>query len=419
MTADAPALPAVLLGGSLNTISAARALGSRGIAVDVLHDGVSNGLVSYSRFCRRFVDFGPQDVQHEWLSWLLASPEPAVVIPCCDDGVELIARHRSELLSSGHRPVEADPDVLLAMLDKDRTYELARTVGVPAPRTATVHDLESLGIEARRMRYPCATKPVQPNALRQALHAADMELPVKEIVKGKDLRNAEEAISALSPVAEMGVPMLLTEVVEGPDANYCSYYSYLDHHGEPLFHFTKRKLRQYPIHFGGGTYHKTEWQPDVAEMGLAFFQGIGLRGIGNVEFKRDSRDGQLKLIECNPRLTASDNLIRAAGVDIPYIAYCAAAGYPVEAPDGFADGLWQWLPADDLKAFGAYRREGEMSVWEYAKSILHKQHFPVMDLDDVGPAVVGAYRTLRRRVQDMAQELRSEGERAEPVPTHL
>ena len=410
-------LPAVLLGGSLNTISAARSLGARGISVDVLHDGVSDGLVSYSRFCRRFVDFDLEGIQQSWLTWLQNSVEPAVVIPCCDDGVELIAKHRSELLSFGHRPVEADPDVLLAMLDKEKTYQLAREVGVPAPQTATVHDIPSLELEARRMRYPCATKPVQPNALLQILHEAGIRLPVREIIKGKNLSGPDEALSVLSPVAELGVPMLLTEVVEGPDANYCSYYSYIDRDGEPLYHFTKRKMRQYPIHFGGGTYHKSEWQPDVAELGLKFFKGVGLKGIGNVEFKRDSRDGQLKLIECNPRLTASDNLIRAAGVDIPYLAYCAAAGLPVEAPTSFTDGEWQWLPSGDLKAFLAYRKAGEMSLLEYASSLLHKQHFPIMDRNDPGPAMVGLYRNLRRKVSGAGMRLQSRQGSDHPVPT--
>ena len=408
MTSDAHPFSAVLLGGSLNTISATRSLGARRIPVVVLHDGVSDGLVSYSRFCRQFIDFDFKNIQQSWLSWLLEREEPVVVLPCSDDGVELIARHGQELLSRGHRPVEADPKVLLSMLDKEKTYELARAASVPAPLVATVHDLDSLDLESARMRYPCATKPVQPNALMRALHDTGVRLPVKEVVKGVTLESPAEAVLALSPIAELGIPMLLTEIVEGPDANYCSYYSYIMPDGDALFHFTKRKLRQYPIHFGGGTYHKTEWQPDVAELGLRFFQSVGLRGIGNVEFKRDIRDGQLKLIECNPRLTASDNVIRAAGVDIPYLAYCAAAGLPLQAPSKIVDGKWQWLPTDDLKAFLAYRKAGEVSVLEYAASIAHRQHFSVMDIGDPRPAMVGAARHLGRRAKRLTRALHAD-----------
>ena len=360
------------------------------MAVDILHDGASRPLASWSRFCRKFVDFAASGVGQGWMEWLMDA-EPSVVIPCTDDGVEVLGRWRGDLLEAGHRPIEADPAVLLAMLDKARTYQLARELGVPSPRTATVSDPESLVVEAGRMSYPCATKPAQPNVLLQALSRSRVQLPAWAIVKGMRLSDEEEARRVLLPVAELGVPMLLTEVVEGPDDNYCSYYSYLDGDGTALFHFTKRKLRQYPIHFGGGTYHKTEWQADVAALGLRFFQGVGLRGIGNVEFKRDGRDGQLKLIECNPRLTAADGLLRAAGIDLAHISYCAAIGRPVEAPVGFVENKWQWLPTADIKAFRAYRQCGEMSTGRYLASLVHWPQFPVWDPRDPVPAIASGY----------------------------
>jgi D-aspartate ligase len=41
----------------------------------------------------------------------------------------------------------------------------------------------------------------------------------------------------------------------------------------------------------------TRWRPEVAEAGLRFLRAIGPRGMAHAEFKRDSRDGELKLIE--------------------------------------------------------------------------------------------------------------------------
>ena len=48
--------------------------------------------------------------------------------------------------------------------------------------------------------------------------------------------------------------------------------------------------------------------------------------MGNVEFKRDTRDGRLKLIECNHRFTAANELVRRAGIDLARIAYDRACG---------------------------------------------------------------------------------------------
>lgn len=402
MKRDGSAAPAVLLGGSLTALSLTRGLGRRGIPVHALHDGRSNSLVGHSRSCSQDVYFQPEDIQQNWLGWLLHdAEEPSVVLACCDDGLELIARHRAELESVGHMPMEADDAVVLAMLSKDETYRLAREIGVPAPQTAIVSDPEGLALEAAKMPYPCAVKPEQPNLFLAATECRP-DLEMRATAKGRRLETIEEAMSVLGPLMDLGVPMILTEIVEGPDDSFCSYYTYVDHTGDALVHFTKRKLRQYPVRFGGGTYHKTEWLPEVAEMGLKFFEGVGLRGVGNIEFKRDSRDGVLKIIECNPRFTASDNLIRAAGVDLGYMAYQRALGHEVSAParstpsPHFAENKWQWLPVDDFKAMLAYRQAGELAVGAWARTLLHPQHFPVFDASDPLPFASAIKRAAKR-----------------------
>ena len=147
--------------------------------------------------------------------------------------------------------------------------------------------------------------------------------------------SATELEAAFERIIPTGLAVIVTEIIAGPGGErleYCSYYSYLDADGEPLFHFTKRKPREYPLVFGGGTYHVSGWDPEVAEAGLRFFQGVGLRGIGNVEFKRDGRDGRLKLIECNPRVTAADRLVQRAGLDLGVPCIPARARRGCRAP---------------------------------------------------------------------------------------
>lgn len=400
MSAAPAGPPVVLLGGSLTALSACRSLGGRGIEVVALHDGASNSVVRYSRHCSSWVSFAKDGLQEAWLEWLLKRDEPSVILPCCDSGVELVARQRHLLESAGHHPVEADDGVLVAMLSKEATFEAASEAGIAVPYSTAVRSAGELEEALGRMAFPCATKPEQPNRFLQLLGAHSELDSAYGSLKGLRLEDASQARAVLEPLVRSGIPMLLTEMVEGPDSAFCSYYSYLDSDGNALFHFTKRKLRQYPIHFGGGTYHKTEWIPEAAEAGLRFFERIGLRGIGNVEFKRDARDGRLKLIECNPRITASDNLIRAAGVDLAFIAYLAAAGedatraLPTRAAHGFVEGLYQWLPGDDLRAALDYRRSGELSLRSWAASLLHVQRLAVFDLADPLPAAVGAKRTL-------------------------
>ena len=46
------------------------------------------------------------------------------------------------------------------MLDKDRTYVIARALGIDAPHTVTVRSAAGLAAVADELSYPCALKPV-------------------------------------------------------------------------------------------------------------------------------------------------------------------------------------------------------------------------------------------------------------------
>jgi predicted ATP-grasp superfamily ATP-dependent carboligase len=287
------------------------------------------------------------------------------------------------------------------MLDKSRTYALARAIGVPAPLTVEVDSEAALRDVTGDFTFPCALKP-------RHSHRFAKVFGQKAIVT----HDREEVVAAFRAVHAEGLAMIVTEIIPGGDDRYCSYYSYLTPEGEPLFHFTKRKPRQNPPGFGLGTYHVSAWLPDVADMGLRFFQGVGLTGIGNVEFKRDPRDGLLKLIECNPRFTGADKLLVHAGLDIATIAYSRAASFPVSAPKTFRSGVRQWHPYEDVLAFAAYHQSGQLSTWRWLRSLLHRQHLPVFDASDPLPTIVYDIAFLRQKFRGAVRRLRAVSRRA-------
>jgi D-aspartate ligase len=379
--------PVVLLGSAVNALWAARSFARAGIEVYALGDGMPAPVVFYSRRLSGGIDFPRNAALDElWTPWLARLRHPAVLLPTGDPGVEYIAHHRKSLVAMGHAPVEADDAISLGMLDKQATYNLARSRGIEVPRTVPVGSIRELRQAATEIGYPCALKPVSSYRFASRFHA-------KALVAG----NWGELESGARRVFPSGLNFLLTEIIPGEDEAYCSYYTYMDETGGALFHLTKHKIRQWPIGFGLGTYHVTGWVPDAAALGLQFFTGIGLRGVGNVEFKRDCRDGRLKLIECNVRLTAADQLLRRAGVDLARIAYERALGRKILGPASFREGLRQWHVADDVLAFLALRRQGRLDTRSWLRSVLHAQTgFQQLDLRDPVPSVVGACRFARR-----------------------
>ena len=389
-----PKAPAVLLGGDETAVPVARSLGRAGIEVHAL--GRRSDPVRRSRYCSQFADVGGgEGIQERWLDWLVRSaPEGAVVLPCSDEGLELVARNRAALVERGLVPIEADDAKLLDMLDKERTHALAIEHGIPVPRTMAVRDRGDLTRAAEEIGFPCALKPLQAHKFRR-------HFTLKGFVA--DDRADLERFFEMSELA--GVEMLATEMVRGPD-QYHSSYTYLDERGEPLFTFTKQKLRQYPITFGAGVYHIMDWNEEVSDLGMRFCRSLGLRGLLNVEFKRDSRDGGLRLIECNHRFTASTALHLAAGLDVPLFTYNRLVGAPLPLLGRpYREGIALWYPLDDFRAFRSYRRAGEMTTFGYLRSLMRRQHFSIASITDPGPLALalrprfaGLWRRVKRRL---------------------
>src|SRR6185437_6775802 len=112
-------MPAVVLGGSTNALSVARSLWMANVPVDVLADGRGESVARHSRACRRYLTPADGDgdaVAEEWMAWLANESDPAVLLPCSDEGVEFIARRRGALEAAGHLPIEGDDAASLSML---------------------------------------------------------------------------------------------------------------------------------------------------------------------------------------------------------------------------------------------------------------------------------------------------------------
>src|SRR5262249_36762323 len=99
--------------------------------------------------------------------------------------------------------------------------------------------------------------------------------------------------------------------------------------------------------FGTGCLVAAEGPAAIAERGVQILKAFGYRGISEVEFIYDMRDGEHKLLDVNTRVWKWIGLPMAAGVALPGLA-CA-------------DGTWAWEVAPPS-------REG--IIWTYAKDYI-------------------------------------------------
>lgn len=375
--------PAILVGGAAgNALSVARSLGRRGVSVFFLPDAPS----AHSRYMRH-VELPPAlDRERAWLQFLTGPRSDhlrgAVLLACSDAGIELLVDHRDEL-SCRYVLDISDPVAQRCLLDKLQTYEKAVEAGVPAPRFWRAANLQEVQAHEDEYVYPLLVKPTLSHKF-QAVFGA----------KYFRATSFEELVAAFAAARAHDLDVLLLEEIPGPDDLLCSYYTYIDEAGEPLCDFTKRIIRRFPLGEGLACYHVTDWNPEVRDLGRALLLHVGLRGLGNVEFKRDPRDGLLKVIECNARFTAANCLLVASGYDLGSFVYnrLAGVGQPPLSAQTYVRGLHLWSPGRDLRAFVALRARGELSAGSWLAGLAHRQVLPYFRWDDPLPALLGSLR---------------------------
>ena len=380
---------AIVLGGSFNAVSICRSLAPDGIEVIALGTGGVD-FVRRSRHCDRYVGFDRgTKLQVAWLEWLTENAfdlRGSVLLPAEDDALELIANKRTELVGLGYCPFEADDQALLAMLDKGRTAEVARAAGIALPRTHEIGDDASVEEAVADLGFPLALKPRHSHVMaRKALRLGKLVV----------VETRPELAERMAFLRAHHIEVIAVEIIPGGDDQLVSYYTYIDERGEPLLHFCKQQVRANPPTFGLSTYQRSCWDPQLIETGLRFFQQAGVRGLVNVQFKRDTRDDGLKLIECNHRFTAANELVRRAGINLARLTYDRALGRPRAPIAADVSEVWMWDPISDTKAMLALRAAGALTIRGWLRTLAHRQHLPLLCLDDPLPAFVRLGGTVR------------------------
>lgn len=383
---DSSLPPAIVMGGGCNAISVARSLGRSGVRVYALN--APQAYVYFSRYCRPLPGAPTGTDVRAWGDYLLgpqsAPVHGAVLLACSDAVLELVACHR-EALAARYRLDLAPPEAHLCVLDKLSTYRKAEAAGIPLPRYWTPQTRDEVEQLRDTLPFPLVVKPL-------SAHAYTQKFPQKLVV-AHDFETVRKAVSSARLA---GLDVMLVEMIPGPDALLCSYYSYLDEAGTPLFHFTKRVVRRSPPIFGDGCYHVTDWIPEVKELGLRFLQAVGLHGLGNVEFKLDVRDGWLKLIECNARFTAANCLVMASGLDLPLLVYNRLVGRHLPSLTSYRRGVRLWYPLEDYRAFRQLRRQGQLSWRQWLGGLAHRKTLPYFRWSDPWPSLVAEGRHWRQ-----------------------
>jgi D-aspartate ligase len=370
--------PAYVLGLGAAGLSAVRSLGRSGVPV-VGVDSRPGSAGMFSRFCWPKTCPSPIHQQDELLSFFRQEANrldvPGILFPCNDEFSLFVSRHRAEL-EPNFRFAVPSRDVIESMVDKWKQHWWAEKSGVPCPHTYYPKTMEDIREIQGELDFPVLVKPRFGHLWREHFPC-----------KGFKADDAIELSAIFKKVYSLGLQAIIQSIICGPATNMYSFVAYLGEESTPIAEFTQRKIRQLPHDFGVGTMVESCDCPELSVLGMQFLKCLRYRGIAEIEFKRDDRDGKFKLIELNTRFWLQLELAQSCGVNFPLVQYRDLCGYQPEFQSGFTKGV-RWL--DGLPDFWcslALYRSGKLPLYWWLRSWLGSRSFATLAFDDPKPFI--------------------------------
>ncbi len=381
---------ALITGADYRGLGVVRSLGRRGIPVCVLKRP-GHRIAAVSKYVRSSEVWPPGD-EAQRVDFLLDLAERKalkgwVLIPTDDEAVGLVARHH-DILAKEFCLTVPKWEKLSWGCDKRQLNKLARELKVDQPWTVFPRDREE--IAQLQCSFPVIVKP----ALREVYNPLTAAKAWRVDDRPSLIARYDEARSMMAPEL-----IMIQEVIPGWGEAQFSYAA-LCQDGRPLASVVARRTRQYPMDFGRfSTYVETIDDPGVVQPSLRLLEAARYTGLVEVEFKRDPRDGRLKLLDVNPRVWGWHTLGSRVGVDFSYLLWRMVRGEAVPEVHGGPGARWIRMNTDFPVAILEIMR-GRLTLGDYLRSLRRPFESAIFATDDLLPGVLEtprlAYLFLRR-----------------------
>jgi predicted ATP-grasp superfamily ATP-dependent carboligase len=291
----------------------------------------------------------PEALIERLLAFGRSQPSPPVLFYEGTADLLAISRHR-DTLRDAFRFVVADATLVEDVTDKYRFQVLAERLDLPVPRTRRMDPPSEPAGWRADLRYPLLIKPVTRRFDAWGKIAPD--------AKAIAVDDPERLRRLWDRLAAAGVQILAQELIPGPESQIESYHTYVDAEGTLVADFTGKKIRTRPARFGYTTSLSITDADDVAALGRQIVRRLELAGVAKLDFKRTA-DGQLRLLEVNPRFTLWHHPAAVAGVNIPALVW-SDLNELARAPVGRARAGVTWC--DLWEDAAAAREVGELGL---------------------------------------------------------
>lgn len=287
-------------------VGIARSLGRLGVPVYALVEDAYTPLATSRYIKRAFVwETWPadRDAFVNAISTIGATiGAPIVLFPIDDLAAISVAENAPALVGRFLLP-QLPAALPRQMANKATFYVLCREMGIPCARSVVPRCFDDVRQFIDHTAFPIVMK------------AAEQWSLVGNKLYTRVIENRETLLEIYKLVqSEERSPMILQEYIPGEDWIYHGY----SNHGTGLnLGFTGRKLLDYPKGAGSTALGISLHNEALCGEAETLLRAIGYSGICDLDWRRDKRDGQYRILDCNPRIGLNFQMFEnTAGIDV-------------------------------------------------------------------------------------------------------
>jgi D-aspartate ligase len=302
------------------SLAVARTLGRLGVPVYAVVEDAYTPLGRSRYITRSFIwDIWPNDPK-SFMKRMSAVADfigrPAIIIPTDDLSAISVAENAYSLAQWFILP-PVSFQLPRRLASKDKFYSLCIDMGMPVARSIVARSIDDVKRFATSMEFPVIVKAKDQWALLNNKFSTKIVYTLRELIYLFDASSRKNSSG-----------VIIQEFIYGDDwitHGYCNSAK-----GINLI-FTGIKLRGYPAGAGSTALGLSLDNETLRCQSDRFLRAIGYSGIVDIDWRKDRRDGQYKILDCNPRVGQNFRMFEnAAGVDVVRAQHLDLSGQRIE-----------------------------------------------------------------------------------------
>jgi len=355
-----------------------RSLGRLGVHVYGVHP-TSHTSAAHSKYCRGVFQWdlekAPVAESIDFLIQTAAKIGARPLLLATNDESAIFISENSARLSGTFTFFGNSPELIRSLYNKREMYFLAKRLSIATAETVFPLSRQDVVDYCRDGQFPAMLK-ASDNIIIAKRNGTKMVI----------VHSAAELLRCYDSMEDPGNPtFMLQEYIPGSDDSGWMFNGFFDDDSECCFGTTARKIHQTPVYSGMTALGECVLNPEIESTTRRLMKAVRFKGIVDVDYRFDARDGSYKLLDVNPRLGATFRLfVGKDGMDVVRAGYLHATGQSIPPSEISIGRKWIVLDADVLSCL-RYYRDGSLSVKEWIHSYRGIQEDAWFAADDPGP----------------------------------